>query len=74
MSTFFRKAASYFFQGLLFLTPIGVTVFVVVWFVNWTDDLFLPIVEAIVPFHVPGLGLMIAFVWMAVFGYVISKF
>ena len=74
MTTFFRKAASYFFQGLLFLTPIGVTIFIVVWFVNWTDELFLPIVEAIVPFQVPGLGLIIAFVWLALFGYIISKF
>ncbi|MDB4655300.1 DUF502 domain-containing protein [Flavobacteriales bacterium] len=74
MSTFFRKAAGYFLQGLLFLTPIGVTVFIVVWFVNWTDELFLPIVEAIVPFPIPGLGLMIAFFWLALFGYIISKF
>ena len=66
MTNFFRKAASYFLQGLLFITPIGVTVFVVVWFVNWTDELFLPIIEAIVPIHIPGLGLIVAFTWLAV--------
>ena len=74
MSTFFRKAASYFLQGLLFITPIGVTIFIVVWFVNWTDNLFLPLVEGLLPFSVPGLGLFIAFFWLAFLGYVISKF
>jgi uncharacterized membrane protein len=74
MTNFFRKAASYFLQGLLFITPIGVTVFVVVWFVNWTDELFLPVIEAIVPIHIPGLGLIVAFTWLAVLGYLISKF
>ncbi len=74
MTNFFRKSASYFLQGLLFITPIGVTVFVVVWFVNWTDELFLPLVEGILPFNVPGLGLIIAFMWLAILGYVISKF
>lgn len=74
MTNFFRKAASYFLQGLLFITPIGVTVFVVVWFVNWMDDLFLPIIETIIPIHIPGLGIIAAFVWLALLGYVISKF
>ncbi len=74
MTNFFRKSASYFLQGLLFITPIGVTVFVVVWFVNWTDELFLPLVEGFLPFNIPGLGLIIAFMWLAILGYVISKF
>ncbi len=73
MSKFFRKAAGYFLQGLLFLSPIGITVFVVVWVVNWVDDLFLPILETILPFQVPGLGLLIAFSLFAVLGYLISN-
>ena len=74
MTNFFRKAAGYFLQGLLFITPIGVTVFVVVWFVNWVDELFLPILETIIPVHIPGLGLFAAFFWLALLGYLISKF
>lgn len=74
MTGFFRKAVSYFLQGLLFITPIGVTVFVVVWFINWMDELFLPILETIIPIHIPGLGIIVAFIWLAVLGYIISKF
>ena len=74
MKTFFRKAAGYFLQGLLFLTPIGVTVFVVVWFLNWMDELFLPILETVIPIHIPGLGIFVAFFWLSLLGYIISKF
>ncbi|MFM1875035.1 MAG: hypothetical protein RL266_772 [Bacteroidota bacterium] len=73
MKSFLRKSASYFLQGVLFLSPIGITVFVVVWFVNWMDDLFLPLLHDLMPFKVPGLGLMVAFVCFAVLGYLISK-
>lgn len=74
MTGFFRKAVSYFLQGLLFITPIAVTVFVVAWFINWMDELFLPILETIIPIHIPGLGIIVAFIWLAVLGYIISKF
>ena len=74
MTGLFRKAVGYFLQGLLFITPIGVTVFVVVWFLNWMDDLFLPILETVIPIHIPGLGIFVAFFWLAVLGYIISKF
>ncbi|MCB0756329.1 MAG: DUF502 domain-containing protein [Flavobacteriales bacterium] len=74
MTNFFRKAASYFLQGLLFITPIGVTVFAVVWFVNLMDDLILPIIEQVIPMHIPGLGIIVAFLCLAILGYIISKF
>jgi uncharacterized membrane protein len=73
MSTFFRKAAGYVLQGLLFLTPIGVTIFVVVWFVRMMDDLFSPILDGLFPFDIPGLGIIVAFFWLALLGYIISN-
>lgn len=73
MTNFFRKTAGYFLQGLLFITPIGVTIFVVIWFVNWMDELFLPIIEGLFPFNVPGLGIIMAFAWFAILGYIISN-
>ena len=73
MNNLFRKTAGYFLQGLLFITPIGVTVFVVVWFVNLMDDIFSPVFEGLLPFNVPGLGIIVAFVWLAFLGYIISN-
>jgi uncharacterized membrane protein len=74
MTNFFRKAASYFLQGLLFITPIGVTVVAVVWFVNLMDELILPFIEQVIPIHIPGLGIIVAFLCLAILGYIISKF
>ncbi len=59
-------------QGLLFITPIGVTIFVVVWFVNLLDDLFEPLFEGILPYNVPGFGLLFSFFWLALLGYLIA--
>ena len=72
MTAFFRKAPGYFLQGLLFITPIGVTLFVVLWFVRLLDDIFFPLLEGILPWHIPGLGLILAFIILTLLGYIIA--
>jgi uncharacterized membrane protein len=72
MKGFFRKSVGYFFQGLLFITPIGVTIFVLVWFVNLMDDLFEPLISNVLPYHIPGFGLIFSFFWLALLGYFIA--
>lgn len=73
MEGFFKRLASNFLQGLLFITPIAVTIFAVVWFVNLVDDLFNPWLEEMIPFHIPGLGILISFIFLALIGYVVSN-
>jgi len=72
MKGFFRKSAGYFLQGLLFITPIGVTIFVIVWFVTFLDDIFESVFEGLLPYHIPGFGLLFSFFWLAVLGYLIA--
>ena len=72
MSGFLRKSVGYFLQGLLFITPIAVTIFVIVWFVNFLDDLFEPLLGGLLPYHIPGFGLVFAFFWLALLGYLIA--
>lgn len=72
MNGFLRKVVGYFLQGLLFITPIAVTVMVIVWFVNFLDDLFEPILGGLLPYHIPGFGLLFAFFWLALLGYLIA--
>ena len=45
MDGLLRRLVSNFLQGLLFITPIAVTVFAVVWFVNLVDDFFDPLIH-----------------------------
>ena len=73
MKGFFRKSVGYFFQGLLFITPIGVTIFVLVWFVNLLDDLFEPLFSNVLPYHIPGFGLIFSFFWLALLGFFIAR-
>lgn len=73
MDGLLRRLVANFFQGLLFITPIAVTVYVVVWFVNMVDDFFDPLIHDYVPFHIPGLGIILAFIMLALIGYVVSN-
>lgn len=72
MKGFFRKSVGYFFQGLLFITPAAVTIFVIVWFVNLMDEIFKPLFDGILPYHIPGFGLLFSFFWLAVLGFLIA--
>ena len=73
MDGLLRRLVSNFLQGLLFITPIAVTVFAVVWFVNLVDDFFDPLIHDLVPFHIPGLGIILAFIMLALIGFVVSN-
>lgn len=72
MNGFLRKSFGYFLQGLLFISPIAITMFVIVWFVNLLDDLFEPLLGGLLPYHIPGFGLLFAFFWLALLGYFIA--
>lgn len=72
MTEFFKKVVGYFLQGLLFITPIAVTLFVIMWFVNLLDELFEPLLGGLLPYHIPGFGLLFAFFWLALLGYFIA--
>lgn len=72
MNGFLRKSFGYFLQGLLFISPIAITLFVIVWFVNLLDDLFEPLLGGLLPYHIPGFGLLFAFFWLALLGYLIA--
>jgi uncharacterized membrane protein len=73
MKMVFRRSVSYFLQGLIFITPIAVTVYAVVWFINLVDDIFNPWLDDLMPFHIPGLGIIISFIFLAILGYVVSN-
>ena len=72
MNEFFRKSVGYFFQGLLFITPIAVTIFVILWFVNLMDEIFEWMFGGLLPYHIPGFGLVFSFFWLAVLGFLIA--
>ena len=57
-----RKIVKYFLQGLLYVTPFAVTLYVFI-------QLFLAI-DGLVPFEYPGLGLLLILVFITLIGFV----
>jgi uncharacterized membrane protein len=60
-----KKIINYFLQGLLYIVPISVTIYVVIWSFNKIDG--------ILPFDIPGLGLIVLFAIITLIGMVGSK-
>jgi hypothetical protein len=73
-----KKLVNYFLQGLLFIVPIAVTVYVVINAVVWLDNLLPVKVPIPVPgaqsFNLPGLGILLIASIITVAGYIGTRF
>ena len=58
---YFSKLLKYFGQGLLFVAPLGLTIFILFWIFNKLDSMF--------EIGIPGLGLLILFVGVVIIGF-----
>ena len=65
-----KKLINYFLQGLLFVVPIVVTLYVLYQLIYWIDNL-LPFLSKL---NIPGLGLIAIFVLISAAGYIGSRF
>lgn len=61
-----KQLANYFFQGLLFLAPIAVTVYAFV--------AAFRVIDGWLPFESPGLGMLVLVTGITVTGFIISSF
>ena len=46
-----KQLLRYFFQGLLYVAPIGLTLYMIIALFQWLDSL--------IPLNIPGLGFLI---------------
>lgn len=68
-----KKYVSYFLQGLLYLVPIVVTLYVLVWTIRFADNLIYDILRSLglgSRFHIPGIGFVLVVVIVSTVGYV----
>ena len=56
-----KNIIKYFLQGLLYIAPIGVTIYVIYTAFNFIDG--------IIPFEIPGLGLLVVISLLVLIGY-----
>jgi uncharacterized membrane protein len=64
-----KRFIGYFFQGVLFTVPIAVTLFVIYKIFILIDGILSPLINEILPFQIPGLGLIIILGLLTFFGF-----
>jgi uncharacterized membrane protein len=69
-----KKIFKYFLQGLLFVAPTGLTVFIVYWVFDLIDGPVRNLIYKIFNIQIPGAGLIITFFFIALIGWVGSSF
>ena len=73
------RIRNYFLTGLIVAGPVAVTLWLIWWFVTWVDNLvrpFIPVTyrpETYLPVHIPGFGLIIAFVALTLLGFLTAN-
>jgi uncharacterized membrane protein len=63
-----KKLLSYFFQGLLYVAPLGLTVYAIVLLFNVVDGLISKYIEAWIKVNIPGLGILLIFLIITFLG------
>ncbi len=73
-----KKALGFFFQGLLFVIPVTVTIWVLIKTILWVDSLLpfqIPIkIPGFSQYEIPGLGLLTIFLVISIIGYIGVKY
>jgi len=60
-----KRTLEYFFQGLIYSSPIGITIYLIIWVLKNIDGL---VINAHLPFHFPGLGIIVLFFIITLLG------
>ncbi len=65
-----KKIFGYFFQGLLYVMPLGLTLYAIVLLFNVIDGLIQKYIETLIKVHIPGLGIVLIFIVITILGVV----
>lgn len=63
-----KRLLAYFFQGLLYIAPLGITIYILYKIFIFLDGLFKPALYSILHINIPGLSLIIIFLFVALLG------
>lgn len=69
-----KQLSKYFFRGLIAILPIALTIYLLVLFLAWTEQLALSILRPFIgSFYVPGMGLLLGVLSIVAVGYLLSN-
>jgi uncharacterized membrane protein len=63
-----KKFISYFFQGILYVAPVTVTVWGIYAIFEFVDGLLINYLDEILGVHLPGLGIVVLLITITLFG------
>jgi uncharacterized membrane protein len=79
-----KRLVQYFFQGVIIIAPIGITLYVVVWVFNLVDNILPNLLYSLFPKlmtepngalrTIPGLGFLLVIVLVTLIGWISSSF
>lgn len=61
---------NYFFQGLLFIAPFGITTYIIYLIFTFIDNLLNDVLEKFLKIDIPGLGLIVIIIFLVLVGIV----
>ena len=64
-----KRLARYFFQGLLYIAPLGITIYVIYFLFTFLDGLIQQYIQKWLDISIPGLGLLLIIVLISLLGF-----
>lgn len=64
-----KNLLNYFLQGLLYITPLGATVFIIFYIFNLIDTRANDLFDSILNIRIPGLGILLTVTFITLIGY-----
>lgn len=74
MSHIFKHLRGKIVAGLVTVTPILATVWILTVLFNFFDGFAAPLLDPLLPIHIPGLGVIIALIFMYLLGILVTNF
>ena len=77
--SFAARLRNYFLTGLILVGPIYITINLTWWLINWGDEVMRPFIpiwlrtETYLPFRLPGVGLIVAFIGLSLLGFLTAN-
>src|SRR6056297_1821000 len=65
-----KKFINYFLQGLLYIAPLGLTIFILYNVLKFIDGLLQPSIQKIFHFNIPGVGVVAIILLLALLGFI----
>jgi uncharacterized membrane protein len=64
-----KRMVNYFLQGLLYVTPLGLTIYIIKSIFVFTDGILAPLIEGFLKVNIPGLGLILILIIITFMGF-----